>query len=109
LASPELKAEEALGEHCEEDETAREDRLHDRQRRERERTDMQAPRHDRHDPPDRKPSRAKQTGGAAQRTANLDRRREHRAAMLEQKREVGRHRRSEREDQSEDHEKRRSG
>jgi hypothetical protein len=35
-----------------------------------------------------------------------DRRREHRAAVFEQKGEVGGQRRSEREDQSEDHEKR---
>jgi hypothetical protein len=38
--------------------------------------------------------------------ADLDRRGEHRAAVLEQKGEVGGHRRREREDQSEDHENR---
>jgi hypothetical protein len=38
--------------------------------------------------------------------ADLDRRGEHRPAVLEQKGEVGRHRRSERKDQSEEHEKR---
>jgi hypothetical protein len=38
--------------------------------------------------------------------ANLDRRSEHRAAMLQQKGQVRRHGRRGREDQSEDHEKR---
>ena len=48
LSSSELKAEETLGEHGEEDEPAGEDCLHDRQRRERERADVQEPGHDRH-------------------------------------------------------------
>jgi len=101
-----VKAEEALGEHREEDEPAGQDRLHDRQRRERQRTDVQTPGHDRHDPADQEPSGAKQTDGAAQRMPHLDRRGNHRAALFEQKREVGRHRRSKRENQSEDHDKR---
>ena len=93
-----MKAEEALGEHCEEDQPAGEDRLHDGQRRERERADMQAPGHDRHHPADQKPSGAKQTDGAAQRMTDPDRRSEHRAAVFEQEGEVGSHCRSERED-----------
>ena len=101
-----MKTEEALGEHGEEDEPAGEDRLHDRQRRERARADVQTPGEDRDHPPDRKPSGAKQTDGAPQRMADQDRRGEHRPAVFEQKREVGGHRRSKREDQSEDHEKR---
>ena len=105
LSPSEVKAEEALGEHGEEDEPAGEDRLHDRQRRERERADVQTPGHDRHDPADQEPPGAKQTDGAAQRMADLDRRGEHRAALLEQKGEVGGHRRSKRENQSEDHDK----
>jgi hypothetical protein len=40
LSPSELKAEESLGEHSEEDEPAGEHRLHDRQWRERERTDV---------------------------------------------------------------------
>ena len=106
LPSSELKAEETLGEHREEDEPAGEHRLHDRQRRERERADVQAPGHDRHDPPHQEPSGAKQTDGAAQRMADPDRRGEHRASVLEQKGDVGGQRRSEREDQSEDHDER---
>jgi hypothetical protein len=106
LSPSEAKAEEALGEHGEEDEPAGEDRLHDRQRRERERTDVQTPGEDRHDPADQEPSGAKETGGAAQRMADPDRRGEHRAAVFEQKGEVGGHRRGEREDQSGDHDKR---
>jgi hypothetical protein len=88
LSPSELKAEEALREHGQEDEPAGEHRLHNRQRRERERTDVQKPGHDRHDPADREPFGAKQTGGAAQRMADPDRRGEHRAAVLEQKGQV---------------------
>jgi hypothetical protein len=105
LPPSEVKAEEALGEDGKEDEPAGEHRLHDRQRRERERTDVQKPGHDRHDPADREPFGAKQTGGAAQRMADPDRRGEHGAAVLEQKGEVGGHRRCQREDQPEDHDK----
>ena len=79
--------------------------LHDRQRRERERADVQTPGHDRHDPADQEPRGAEEIDGAAQRMANQDRWREHRAAVLEQKGEVGGHRRGEREDQSRDHDK----
>jgi hypothetical protein len=75
-------------------------------RRERERTDVQTPGHDCHDPADQEPPGAKQTDGTAQRMADPDRRGEHRPALLEQKGEVGGHRRSKREDQSEDHDKR---
>ena len=106
LSSSELKAEEALGENGQEDQPAGKDRLHDRQRRERERTDVQTPGDDRHDPADQEPSGAEETDGAAQRMADPDRRREHRATVFEQKGEVGGQRRRKREDQSEDHEKR---
>jgi hypothetical protein len=106
LPPSEVKAEEALGEHGEEHEPAGEDGLHDRQWREGERADVQAPGHDRHDPADQEPPGTKQTGGAAQRMADPDRRSQHRAAVLEQKGEVGGHRRGEREDQSRDHDKR---
>jgi hypothetical protein len=109
LSSSEVKAEEALGEHGEEDEPARENRLHDRQRRERERADVQTPGGDRPDPTDQEPPRAKETNGAAQRMADPDRRGEHRTALFEQKGEVRGNCRSEREDQSEDHEKWPSG
>jgi hypothetical protein len=97
LSSSEVKAEEALGEHGEEDEPAGEDRLHDRQRRERERAAVQTPGDDRHDPAEQEPPRAKETGGAAQRMADPDRRGEHRAAVFEQEGEVRANCRSERE------------
>jgi hypothetical protein len=103
LPPTQVKAEEALGEHGEEDEPAGQDRLHDRQRRQRERTDVQTPGHDRHDPADQEPPGAKETDGAAQWMSNLDRRGDHRAALLEQEGEVGGHRRSKREDQAGDH------
>ena len=89
LPPPETKAEEALGEHREEDEPAGEHRLHDRQRREREGTHVQPPREDRHDPADQEPLGAKQAGGAAHRVAGADRGCQDRAALLEQEGEVG--------------------
>ena len=72
--------------HRQEDEPAGEDRLHDRQRRERERADVQTPGHDRHEPADGKPLGAKESRRASQRMADLDRRGEHRAAVLEPER-----------------------
>jgi hypothetical protein len=53
------KAEDALGEHREEDEPAGEDRFHDRERREGEPRRRAYPGHDRHDPADQEPSGAK--------------------------------------------------
>jgi hypothetical protein len=79
LPSLKLEAEVPLCEHGEEDEAAGEDRLNDREWRERERADVQQSGDDRHDPPDREPSEAKEIGGAAQRMADPDRRGEHRA------------------------------
>jgi hypothetical protein len=69
-----------------------------------ERTDMQAPGQDHHAPADQEPSGAKETDGAAHQVTHLDWGGEHRAAVFEQKAEVGGHRRSERKDQSKDHE-----
>jgi len=103
LPPSEVKAEEPLGEHCEEDQAAREDGLHDRQWRERERAHVQAKAEDRHEPADQEPSGSKEIGGAAQRMADPDRWGEHRAAVLEQKGDVGGRRRTQREDQSQDH------
>jgi hypothetical protein len=92
-----------LGDHGEEDEPAGEDCLHDRQRRERERADVKAPGEDRHDPPDREPPGAEEIGGGAQRMAYADRRSENRAAVLEQEGDVGAQRRSEGQEQAQDH------
>jgi hypothetical protein len=75
----EMEPEEALGEHRQEDEPAGEDRLI--------------------------PLGAEEADRAAQRMAHQDGRREYRPALLEQKGEVGGRRRSEREDQSEGHDK----
>ncbi len=66
---------------------------------------MQKPGHDRHGQADREPLGAKETGGAAQRMAGLDRRGEHRATVLQQEGEVGGHRRSDGENQPDEHEK----
>jgi hypothetical protein len=54
---------------------------------------------------DQEPPGAKKTDGAAQQMADVDRRGDHRAALLEQKGEIRGHRRSKREDQSKDHDK----
>jgi hypothetical protein len=64
LPSLELEAEVPLCEHGEQDEPAGEDRLNDREWRERDRANVQQPGDDRHDPPDREPSGAKEIGGA---------------------------------------------
>ena len=99
--TPKAGAEVPHGEHGEEHESAGDDGLHDRQGRERERADVQAPGHNGHDPPHQEPFGAEETDGTAQRMADADRRGEHRAAVLEQKRDVGGQRRSKREDQYE--------
>ena len=85
LAPPESEAEEALGEDGEEHQPAREDGLHDRQRREGERADVKHPGADRHRPANREPPRAEEVGGASQRVPDPHRGREDRAAVLEQK------------------------
>ena len=100
-----MKAEESLREHCEKDEPTGEHCLHDRQRRERERADVQNPRHDRHGQADREPPGAKEAGGAAQRMADPDRGGGHRAAVLEEKGAVRGYCRGNGENQPEDHEK----
>ena len=105
LSPSEAEAEEALGEHGEEDEPAGEDCLHDRQWGKRERAEVKTPGHDRHHPADQEPSRAEQADGAAQRMANQDRRGEHRAALFEQEGEIGGRRRADREDQPGKHDK----
>ena len=102
LTSSQGKPEDSLGEHRQEDEPSGHDRLHGGQGRERERSDVQSPRHDRDEPPHRKPLRAKQAGRAAHQMAHPDRRGEHRAAMLEQEPQVGAERRPHRQDQSQE-------
>jgi hypothetical protein len=72
LATAELEAEEALGEHRQEDEAAREHRLADRDRGKGERDDVQGERRSRHAPADAPPLRAKEIDRAAQRMAHVD-------------------------------------
>ena len=72
LATAQLEAEEALGEHREEDEPAREHRLPDRDRGERERCHVQGEGHRRHAPSDAPPPGAKEIDGAAQRMVHVD-------------------------------------
>jgi hypothetical protein len=90
LPAAEVKAEVALGEHGEEDESAREHGLHARQLRERECTDMERPGADRHRPAHREPLGGEQAGGASQRVCGADRRCQDRPALLQQEGDVRR-------------------
>ena len=74
LAASEPEAEEALGEDGEEHQPAREDGLHDRQRRQGERADVEHPGADRDRPADREPLGAEEVDGASQRVPDLARR-----------------------------------
>jgi hypothetical protein len=62
---------EALREHGEQDEPARQHRLGERERQQRERGDMREEGSDRHQPADRPPLRAEQIDRAAQRMAHV--------------------------------------
>ena len=73
LATSQSKAEVALGEHCEEDQPAREHRLHNRQRRQGKSTYMKPPRNNRDRPAQREPAGAKQAHGAVQRVTRSHR------------------------------------
>jgi hypothetical protein len=99
------KAEDALGEHREEDEPAGEDRFHDRERRERERADVHTQATIATIQPTKNHLERNQTDGAGQRMAGRDRRGQHSAALFSTEDEVGGRRRSEGEDWSEDHDK----
>jgi hypothetical protein len=67
----ELKPEEALREHGEEDEPARQHGLGERERQQRERGDVREEGGDRHEPADRPPLRAEQVDRAAQWVAHV--------------------------------------
>jgi hypothetical protein len=103
LPAAEVTAEVALGDHGEKHQPAREHGLHDRQRRERKRTDVKPPRGQRDRPTERQPARAEQAHGAAQRMTRPHRRRQHRATLLEQKRDVRAERRAQRQRQPSNH------
>ena len=79
-----MKAEVALAEHPEMHQPSRQHGLHDRQRRERKRANVNRPRSDRERPPQREPARTEQAHGAAQRMTTAHGRREDRAPLLEQ-------------------------
>ena len=91
LAAAEIEAEEALGEHREEDEASREHRLADRDRGKRERGDVQGERHRRDGPANAPPLRAKEIDRAAQRVAHVDIGSGDRSSVLEQESEVRSH------------------
>jgi hypothetical protein len=98
-----VKVEVALGEHGEKHQPAREHGLHDRQRRERKRTDVKPPRGHRDRPTEREPAGSEQAHCAAQRMTRPHRRRQHRATLLEQKRDVRAQRRAQRQPQPSNH------
>jgi hypothetical protein len=108
LASPEVIAEEALREDGEEHQTAGQDRLHGRERGERERLDVQAPREQRKDPANGEPPLPKQICRAAQRMTHLDGSGEHCTASLEQGTQIGTQRTHQCKAQSQEHRERRS-
>jgi hypothetical protein len=89
LPSPEAKAEEPLGEDGQEDQPAGEHGLDDRQRCPGKCADVQHPRQDCDQPPDREPLGAKERGGTAKRMADFDRSRDDGAAVLQQEGHVG--------------------
>ena len=88
LAAAELEAEEAFGEHRQEDETSREHRLADRDRGKGERGHVQGERHRRDGPADAPPLRAKEIDRAAQWMAHVDIGSGDRPSVLEQEGEV---------------------
>ena len=103
LPASEVETEVAFGEHGEEDQPARQHGLHDRQRRQRQRGDVKHPGADRHQPAHREPPGAEEVGGASQRVPDAHRRRQDRAAVLEQEGDVRRERAGQSEGESDDH------
>jgi len=103
LPASEVKAEVAFGEHGEEDQSAREHGLHDRQRRQRERADVKPPGANRHDPADGEPPGAEEVGGASQRVPTAYGWRQDRPPLLEQEGDVRREGAGHGEGESDDH------
>ena len=103
LPSSEVKAEVAFGEHGEEDQSARQHGLHDRQRRQRERADVKPPGANRNDPTQREPLGAEEVGGASQGVPTAYRWRQDRAPLFEQERDVRRERAGQGEGESDGH------
>jgi hypothetical protein len=88
LPPTDLEAEEALGEHREEHEAAGDDRLHERQRRQRHGRHVEAPRAGGHQHAEGEPLGAVQRDGAADGVAPVDRRGGARSLVLPQEAEV---------------------
>ena len=103
LPAAEVKAKEALGENSEEYEPAGEDRLHDRQRRERQRSHVQQPRTQGDEPADRPPSPAEQAGRAEERMKAVHRWSGYSPALLEQEGSARGNRRGQGKDKSYEH------
>ena len=101
LAAPDAEAEDPLGEDREEDESPREGGLDHGQRGQGERPDVQQPRTEGDEHPEREPPRPQQGDGAAQGVAPAHLGRRVRAPVLEQEGEVGRERAEEREEYAE--------
>ena len=103
LPAAELEAEEPLSDDRQEHQPAGDDGLHDRQRRQRQRADVQQPRAERDQPAHRPPLAAKQTDRAANRTTRENDRCRDGAALLEQDRDAARQRAADRQQQARDH------
>jgi hypothetical protein len=96
LPATEVKAEVTFREHGEKHQPARQQGLHDRQRRQRKRPYMEPPRSHRHRPPQREPAGAEQAHRAAQRVTRPHRGRQHRTTLFEEKSDVRAQRRGQR-------------
>ena len=101
LARPDVEAEDPLGQHGEDHDAGREHRLHDRERRQRQRGDVEQPRAERDRHADREPLRAEQRLARPQRMADVDARRLVGAAVLVEETELCRDRAGEREQDAE--------
>ena len=88
LARADLAAEQPLAEHREHHDAGRERHLDERERREGERRDVQDPGAGRDRHAENEPARAEQAADALQRRAQLDARRQRRAAVLAQEPEL---------------------
>ena len=88
LALADLEAEEAVGHDGEQHEAARQHDLDDRQRRQRDRADVQDPREEADEHADREPALAPQRAGRPQRVPDVDITRAASSAVLVQERQV---------------------
>ncbi len=101
LPLADLEAEQSIGHDREQHEPARQHDLHDRQRRQRHRADVQDPGDQADEHPNRKPALTPERAGRAERMTDVDVARVAGTAMLVEERQVGGERAQQREKDSE--------